>query len=218
MNTPEKVGDTEQAISAVPVANGYSFVVESANDGSEEGYVPARIFTEHFSKRQIPIAPPGSYLYQHDMQHVPGYLDIFSNALFADTVARAASNALVGRSEALIEKQCADFTRSIDTFSGMHSLLTQDFRNSRQTKTYDVVGAKYHLAQLVEQAYGSHPLASSEGRAAPGKYAAHAAYSTLCASLRLHVFESVAMSELDVVQTGSVVFRSLTTDLINFEE
>jgi hypothetical protein len=210
--------NAEQALHTIPVANGYSIVVEPASDGSAEGYIPARVFTMRFSRRQIPVAPPGSYLYLHDIHHVPGYLDIFSEALFADTVAQAANNALAGGNEMQIEEQCTGFTSAIDNFSGLYALLVQDFESTRGAEAYTVAAAKDHLAQLVHQAYGVHSLTGTEGQANSRRPTAYTVYSTLCTALRIDFFELAAKHDLDSRQTGSILVGTRDIDFLNFEE
>lgn len=185
--------DPEAAVSAIHAWNGYKFVIEPATDGSVMGYIPARSFTEHFSKRQIPIAPPGSTLYDHDLGHIPDYQDMFGVKLFADTVALAARNALAGDDESRIEERCTTFTEAIDRFSDMRLSLASELYRSRMVDTYFVNQARQHLATLVELAYGANPLETHPDRTTPRVSTADSAFLQLYHQLGIERFRQAAL-------------------------
>jgi hypothetical protein len=196
--------DIELAIQKIPIGSGFRCVIETASDDSKYGYIPARIFAEHFSQWRIPIAPPGAPLHQHDLNHIPDYQILFGVPLLANTVQQAASKALTGPNPEAIDEQCGKFTGAIDLLSDMHNVLTKARENSEQSPRYAVEGADQHLAALVELAYGADPRAEQLDPAVNKEAAslAQTTYQMLRYSLGMPSFEATIEPEQPTQDTG----------------
>jgi hypothetical protein len=209
--------DIELAVQRIAIGSGFRCVIETASDDSKYGYIPARIFAEHFSQWRIPIAPPGAPLHQHDLNHIPDYQILFGVPLLANTVQQAASKALTGPNPEAIDEQCGKFTGAIDLLSDMHNVLTKARENSEQSPRYAVEGANQHLAMLVELAYGADPRAEQldpEVNKAAASLA-HTTYQMLRYSLGMPSFEAtIGPKQSDQYTMGSFI---LLNNVVSFE-
>ena len=100
----------------IPLANGYSFVCAGPPASNQNGFITPEAYTAFFGRRQVPYAPRGTNLHQHDLGHMPAYRRMFSVTRFADVVQTASLNA---QSQGEIDR----FATAIDTTSAMLTSL-----------------------------------------------------------------------------------------------
>lgn len=129
-----------------PLGNGFSFVTDRRPPGSKSQFIPPVEYTTYFSRREVPIADVSEPMYPHDVSHMPGYILMFANAFFADTVAIAAQNALTGP-----EGACQRFTEAIDGLGdNLYDIMTRD--DEQRTRISDVESARHRITTLIELA------------------------------------------------------------------
>lgn len=132
-----------------PLANGFSFVIDTRPPGHETETIPSLEYTDYFRNRQIPIAESGHRYRSHDEFHGPNYQTLFADALFADLVHGAATKA---HGDADLRKI---FTAAIDQFGDNMSSLERDdsvdvYYSGTTNKVYAVTQAEAKLRDLID--------------------------------------------------------------------
>lgn len=141
-----------------PVGNGFSFVMDQRPQGRENDHIPPEDYTRYFSQRQIPLAPKGHLLHDHDIGHVHSYQTIFAITDLANVIQTAATNSLAS------PELCQIFTSSMDQLGNCMRNLENDRYSGVMSHIGNVNGAGLHLRRIADLAYSWHEGESSNDR------------------------------------------------------
>jgi hypothetical protein len=138
------------------LANDFIFIEDQRPTSHEEEFIPARVFVEYFSKREVPLAAEGHALRDHDIEHIMAYQDMFVHTKFAQLVYDAACNSLSS------DELCRTFTGAIDEIGNCMGFIAADYIMDRDPTLSDVQSLRFNLRKMVDLGIGLEETKAEE--------------------------------------------------------